>query len=257
MARTTFEEYKFKYVYEFADIVYKLVNDGQTCIGYDEAQFIECVTKFNRLSVLRIFIYNILFEYYNESYHDDNDIYSEETTEYDRWLEIAKAYNVNFATEFVEADDANFYKWYKDNHDSFDDLFQTVTDEVFYVLFGNHDFLVKFNILIAEIVKNEDGQRDWDFPQGILSEKGTINRLTIPMWVKNAVFHRDHGKCVFCGRDLTSQWEHSNKINYDHIVPLNKYGANDPCNIQLTCENCNKRKSDKNENPEYKYEPWF
>lgn len=67
MARTTFEEYKFKYVYEFADIVYKLVNDGQTCIGYDEAQFIECVTKFNRLSVLRIFIYNILFEYYKRS----------------------------------------------------------------------------------------------------------------------------------------------------------------------------------------------
>lgn len=59
---------------------------------------------------------------------------------------------------------------------------------------------------------------------------------------------------VFYGKDLTNVFSYSNAVNYDHIVPLNKYGANEPCNLQTTCEHCNKSKQDKEQ---YKYEPWW
>lgn len=29
------------------------------------------------------------------------------------------------------------------------------------------------------------------------------------------------------------------------------------CNLQTTCEHCNKSKQDKEDNPQYKYEPWW
>lgn len=33
-----------------------------------------------------------------------------------------------------------------------------------------------------------------------------------------------------------------NQENHDHIIPLQCVGSNDPTNIQLTCEHCNKSK---------------
>ena len=60
----------------------------------------------------------------------------------------------------------------------------------------------------------------------------------IPTWVKEYVFERDSGKCQACGS--------SKSICYDHILPYSKGGlSNHPKNIQLLCERCNLKKSDK------------
>jgi len=54
--------------------------------------------------------------------------------------------------------------------------------------------------------------------------------------VKDAVWRRDGGKCVQCG---------SNEyLEFDHIIPFSKGGANTKRNIQLLCESCNRAKSD-------------
>lgn len=62
-------------------------------------------------------------------------------------------------------------------------------------------------------------------------------RRTIPRNVQDRVWRRDSGKCAQCG---------SNKnLEFDHIIPFSKGGANTYRNLQLLCQKCNRSKSDK------------
>lgn len=62
-------------------------------------------------------------------------------------------------------------------------------------------------------------------------------KRTITQDVKDRVWNRDGGKCVECGSN--------ENLEFDHIIPFSKGGANTYRNIQLLCENCNRTKSDK------------
>ena len=246
-----FEDYKFHNVYEFAEIISGMVDYETGFWNYDKQQFIDAVRKYNKISLLHIYIYTQLLNYYDKEYSKNGDCFDQD--EYDKWIEIGNDYGIQFKTKLK----GDFYKWYKKNEVVFEELFQYITDEVFFILFANHSFLVKFNKIVADEIKDEDRIAGWTFPKEMMNEDGTVKRTRIPQWAKNAVFHRDHGRCVFCGQDLTKVYTHSNAVNFDHIIPLHKYGANDPCNLQTTCEHCNKSKNDREDNPQYKYEPWW
>ena len=60
---------------------------------------------------------------------------------------------------------------------------------------------------------------------------------SIPQKVKDSVWNRDGGKCVECGSN--------EDLEFDHIIPFSKGGANTYRNIQLLCEHCNRSKSAK------------
>lgn len=55
--------------------------------------------------------------------------------------------------------------------------------------------------------------------------------------VKDLVWNRDGGQCVICGSNRN--------LEFDHIIPYSKGGSNTYRNIQLLCEPCNRRKSNK------------
>jgi HNH endonuclease len=59
----------------------------------------------------------------------------------------------------------------------------------------------------------------------------------IPQDVKNAVWQRDGGKCTQCGSTIY--------LEFDHIIPHTKGGANTVANVQLLCRSCNLKKSDR------------
>ena len=59
----------------------------------------------------------------------------------------------------------------------------------------------------------------------------------IPQDVKNAVWQRDGGKCTQCSS--------TSYLEYDHIIPHTKGGANTLENVQLLCRSCNLKKSDR------------
>lgn len=111
----------------------------------------------------------------------------------------------------------------------FDDVIYNIAIEVEYILFQNRDYLLRFNE--QQAVAFEDDPR---------------KRVYIPEWVKRAVLFRDKGCCVFCKRDLTGLYSllEDNEKHFDHIVSLNEGGINDVCNIQLSCQDCNLKKSD-------------
>ena len=59
----------------------------------------------------------------------------------------------------------------------------------------------------------------------------------IPQEVKLAVWQRDQGRCVQCGA--------MSYLEYDHIIPHSKGGANTVGNVQLLCRQCNLQKGDR------------
>ncbi len=59
-------------------------------------------------------------------------------------------------------------------------------------------------------------------------------RERIPDDVRLFVWQRDEGKCVKCGG--------TERLEFDHIVPVAKGGSNTERNVQLLCEACNRAK---------------
>lgn len=65
----------------------------------------------------------------------------------------------------------------------------------------------------------------------------SAQRERIPEKTRILVWRRDGGKCAQCGS--------RERLEYDHIVPISKGGSNTVRNIELLCEACNRRKSDR------------
>lgn len=67
--------------------------------------------------------------------------------------------------------------------------------------------------------------------------RSELQRRNIPESTRHEVWRRDEGKCVQCGsRD---------RLEFDHIIPFSLGGSNTSRNLQLLCEGCNRRKSNK------------
>lgn len=59
-------------------------------------------------------------------------------------------------------------------------------------------------------------------------------RTHIAQDVKITVWQRDKGRCVACGSNES--------LEFDHVIPLSAGGSNSIRNLQLLCEQCNRRK---------------
>src|SRR5262249_15265924 len=72
----------------------------------------------------------------------------------------------------------------------------------------------------------------------LLSESYSSERTRhIPDEVKREVWDRDGGRCVRC--------KSSDYLEFDHIIPHARGGANTANNVQILCRKCNLLKSDR------------
>lgn len=242
------QEFKFNCIYELADLIDNSVKLGFSFFNYNEEFFIQAATKFSKDTLLHLYIATTAINYHHSYFRKDGDCIDEDSIE--KWYSLFAGYSIK-VRKFNFDSDVEIIEWFNKHIDQFEQLFIKMSDEVFYLLFGNRQFLLDFNNLTKETVI------DTNFPTKFLTAKGTIKRAPMPEWVKNAVFHRDKGRCVFCNIDLTGLVNTLTIKNYDHIVPLDLNGTNDPCNIQLTCERCNKTKTNKDGTTSNKYVPWW
>lgn len=250
-------KYKFKHIFHFIRIIHESVMFGEEFWNFNPVIFTDRATKFNRDTLLHLYIVCQLINYHSRLYRKNKSDYDEEEIAY--WLELFEDYEVDGAKEEPLDDEYTIYSWFEQYHYCFEELFDKLAQEMFYFLFMDKLFLVEFNKLVQKTI-TEKGEHDLYnlcFEVDKTDENGHIKRCPIPKWVKIAVFHRDKGRCVFCGKDLTNIATKLNIANYDHIIPLAEGGANDPCNIQLSCESCNKKKGIAEIIPNYDYEPWF
>jgi hypothetical protein len=146
-----------------------------------------------------------------------------------------------------------FYQWFLTQERSFEELWEKLTDEAFHLLFGNRSFLLKFNRAVARYLEQETIR----IPAEYLGPDGRFKRQPISIWVRDAVYFRDRGRCVLCQVDLSGLLSTDRSDHFDHMVPLAAWGINDPCNIQLLCEACNLKKAASAAITGYRYAPWW
>lgn len=161
--------------------------------------------------------------------------------------------------DFLSASDSDVYDYYCELQveQSFENLMEIITTEVFYILFQNRGLLMVFNNMMASIVTSVDGN---DIPpelQHLVTAKGVLRRANIPSWVRRAVFYRDRGFCTNCHIDLSGTLSIGNLSQFDHIVPLAAGGLNDVTNIQLLCQDCNQAKRAGEASTSNLYEAWY
>jgi uncharacterized membrane protein len=98
--------------------------------------------------------------------------------------------------------------------------------------------LQKKRLVEAQKMREEEARREKEQEElKIENEASSKQRKSIPQKVKDQVWNRDDGKCVQCGS--------KENLEFDHIIPHSKGGANTYRNLQLLCEPCNRSKSNK------------
>ena len=91
--------------------------------------------------------------------------------------------------------------------------------------------IYKNNKKFEEIKKTVEAYEKYE------SNEEHIRRQPIPEDVKFEVWRRDGGKCVICGSQKN--------LEFDHIIPFSKGGSSTARNLQLLCQECNRKKSNK------------
>ena len=134
-----------------------------------------------------------------------------------------------------------------------------LTNKHLYFSSANKNFRIRFDRIVT-VTPYEDGigvQKEgvsskpmtfsnldgWFYYNFIMNADKIVETTTsstertrkISQTVKDKVWNRDQGKCVECGSN--------EKLEFDHIIPFSKGGANTYRNIQLLCEKCNREKS--------------
>ncbi|TDT71509.1 HNH endonuclease [Hypnocyclicus thermotrophus] len=234
---------KFFNVYYFCHLANESMgefNYARTNAEFTERQFEIEPEDFPKVSVLREYCSWLIDRVFYEQANSISN--SGEVADFNpiNWINQAilkyKGINVSINNDFtIDYEDFletyNEYISYLDKFEDglFYDVLYDIATEVEYILFQNRDFLLRFNE--QQAVAFEDNPR---------------KRVYIPEWVKRAVLFRDKGCCVFCKKDLTGLYSllEDNEKHFDHIVSLNEGGLNDVCNIQLSCKDCNLKKSD-------------
>lgn len=232
-------------------------------LGWEELDFVNEISSFSKISLLHRYIWAMIAVQHRRDYSENRDFYDKE--EINKIEGLLKAYEIEYLpyNNFVSSLPSpskdvgeDFYSWFISEQNSFEDLWEKLTEEVFYLLFGNRTFLLRFNKNIANYLRNEKKHL---VPSDCLDENGTIKRQYLPTWLERAVYFREQGRCALCQVDLSGlcSREREREKHFDHIVPLAEWGVNDPCNIQLLCQKCNLKKGKRKSVTGNRYRPWW
>ncbi len=85
--------------------------------------------------------------------------------------------------------------------------------------------------------KLPDDLKTKELPSELSDNNESQSTRHIPSNIRREVWRRDQGRCVKC--------ESRDKLEFDHIIPVSKGGSNTARNVELLCQDCNRRKSNK------------
>jgi len=265
MRRLT-QQFVFQRVYDMASMVEACLEDEKSLaeLDWEDPELLRGITNFSRVSLLHRYIYAMIAVEHRYEYRKNADLYEESPEMIQGVEDQLRAYTVPFLPyqqyePSISADNAQsreeypFHRWFLSQETAFEELWEKLTDETFYLLFGNRAFLLRFNQTVANYIQ----RGAVTIPKEHLDDTGRIRRVYLPAWVRDAVYFRDHGRCVLCQVDLSGLLSADRVDHFDHMVALSACGVNDPSNIQLVCESCNLRKGNQTAITGVRYPPWW
>lgn len=153
---------------------------------------------------------------FNEEFVENNKVVIDDVDEKGIWEETKEFFFIVAAVGFCFLG-LQLVDWLY----SFDNLFSGIVGTILALL-----MLVILFILLSEFKENED---TFDSSHSRPRKRKPIKRA-----IQNQVWNRDGGRCVRCGSNQ--------KLEFDHIIPHSKGGADTYRNLQLLCETCNRSK---------------
>ena len=288
MKRPIFEGHFYE-TYYFANIIRNILHDQFAYLRnldefYGDDRYLAYVKPFSKYSAFHCFIEFIVSNIISEEVSEVKlDTRQDTVNRFSNFPELLRDNNpsslpINDALNYYNVEHTSFGDWLKergknfsratddDVSDYYDDLYlegpleilvDKVVQEVFFILFQNRNILLLFNDMMAGQIASTDAIDVPSEYKSYLEKDGVLRRVTIPSWVKRAIFFRDRGFCTGCNRDLSGVVNISNFEHYDHIVPLVKGGLNDVSNIQLLCQDCNLKKHGRESLTSNIYEAWY
>lgn len=131
-----------------------------------------------------------------------------------------------------------FQKQYTDNRiDHSESMHSVYLQEIFDLSYDQFDKYKEREIISALARGADITELDTAKYPKSASLKSEVEGRDMSQEVKDLVWNRDNGKCRECSNNQ--------KLEFDHIIPFSKGGSNTYRNIQLLCEPCNRKKSNK------------
>jgi len=91
-------------------------------------------------------------------------------------------------------------------------------------------------VLMLDYIKKKRRKVDYLMARKDIDDSAQdFERTPIPENVRHEVWRRDKGRCVTCGSVMN--------LEFDHLIPVSRGGSNTARNVQLLCQECNRRKS--------------
>lgn len=243
--KTLLIEHNYFDTYYYCLIIQNVVNDPFTYAKkiYDilgEHSLLQFLMPFKKTSNLHIFSSYIISDVFFENLYEIHERSEQASLSFVN--DVLRLYGLESINNKAELDNFLLDSEY---WEQWEILIDRLSDEVVQILFLNRQFLLNFNQMLADYLELNDDILDYigaNVEIYNLNSRRKSIRKAIPRWVQKAVFYRDKGCCINCLKDLTGLISVDNEINYDHIIPLAKFGMNDVTNIQLLCSDCNKQK---------------
>lgn len=267
-------EVKYFETYYFLNLINNLINSPSLYLrGLDDFfgdnRIYFLIQPFEKFSLLHKFICFII-QSVNYEQIDDVVVDSVVHSNSKLWLEEALEFHSIDFTSFndfikgknididnLEESDIRDYYSYQFDLGNYSLILEKLTEEVFFLLFLNRTFLMKFNMLVSSYLQLGDYEEIPDELKRHFTKETKMKRVNIPKWAKRAVFFRDRGRCCLCSKDLSGILSLTTRENFDHIVPLAKRGVNDITNFQLLCKECNNIKLHHKIETSNNYEKWY
>jgi len=228
------KKYVFQKVYDMAALVEECAENDESFsqLDWEDPSVIKSVATFSKTTILHRYIFSMLAVQHRYEYRKNADLYEEEPGLIAELEDLLRLYDIKFVPfanfeppiaidQATTRDDYPFHKWFLSQQKGFEILWANMTDEVFHLLFGNRAFLLKFNLALANLLRNHEVA----IPPEFRDDSSTMKQAFMPKWVRDAVFFRDHGRCVLCHADLSGLLSLDHLTNFDHIVPLAAWGS--------------------------------